>query len=408
MNRPLLEVADIIRRHGGEFLDLHGASVTSSQHRILRALVDCRTVALGGHVDECDSCGHRHPSYNSCRNRHCPKCHASATADWFDEHRDELLPVPYFHLVFTLPASLRGVALQNKRLIYGLLFEAASQTLLTIAADPKHLGASIGFSAVLHTWGQTLQFHPHLHCLVPGGGMAPDRSHWIPSRDKFFLPVKVLSRMFRGKFLALLERAKTRGKLQVHGAVAELREPARWRALINKLYRKAWVVYAKPPFGGAESGLKYLARYTHRIAIANERLISLQDGVVRFNWRDYADQSRQRMMTLQATEFIRRFLLHEIPSGFMRVRNYGFLANSSRAKNLERCRQLLAHESLNPPVPAPPPPGIAQESTAITESTEERVPRCPVCKVGTLRFLHDLAPLNDHPKQQRLPGMDSS
>lgn len=401
MVRPSLEVADIIHRHSDEFFSLHGGSVTSSQRRILRALVDCRTSALGGHLDECDSCGHQHPSYNSCRNRHCPKCHASATADWLDQHREMLLPVTYFHLVFTLPASLRALALHNKRVVYGALFQAASSTLLTIAADPKHLGARIGFLAVLHTWGQTLQFHPHLHCIVAGGGIAPDRSRWISSRDDYFLPVKVLSRLFRGKFLALIEKARQRGKLRLNGSIAELREPARWRALINKLYHKAWVVYAKPPFGGAESGLKYLARYTHRVAISNDRLVSLKDGRVQFSYKDYAHGDQQRLMSLDAAEFIRRFLLHELPKGFVRIRHYGFLANAGRAENLETCRRLLAYESTPSAVQEAP----AEETPA--DATDQPGPRCPVCRRGTLRYVRELIPLERDP-QHKLPGLDSS
>ena len=402
MARPPLEVADIIRRHGEDFFAVHGASVTSGQRRILRALVDCRTAALGGHLDACDTCGREHPSYNSCRNRHCPKCHANATAEWLDEHRAALLPVPYFHLVFTLPALLRGIALQNKRVVYGLLFDAAAQTLLTIAADPKHLGARLGFLAVLHTWGQTLQHHPHIHCVVPGGGISPDRSRWVPSGNEYFLPVKVLSRMFRGKFLASIQRAMSSGELQLHGSIEELRDPARWGALVTKLYRKEWIVYAKPPFGGAESVLKYLARYTHRIAIANERLISLENGRVQFGWKDYASDNRQRTMTLAASEFIRRFLQHELPSGFMRIRHYGYLANAGRAKNLELCRRLLPQEP-----PAAPAADIPQEAPSVTNDADPSERRCPACHRGTLRFVREIIPLNRNP-QQRLPGMDSS
>lgn len=402
MVRPPLEVADIIRRHGEDFLAVHGKSVTSAHHRILRALADCRTSALGGHLDVCDACGHEHPSYNSCRNRHCPKCHASATADWFDQRRDALLPVPYFHVVFTLPAQLRAIALRNKRVVYGLFFEAASQTLLTIAADPKHLGAQIGFFAILHTWGQLLQLHPHLHCIVPGGGIAPDRSRWVSTEADYFLPVKVLSRMFRGKFLALIQRVMADGKIQVPDSAAELREPARWRSLVTELYAKEWVVYAKPPFGGPESVLKYLARYTHRIAISNERLIALSDGRVTFGWKDYANDNRQRTTTIEATEFIRRFLLHEVPSGFMRIRHYGFLANASRTRNLELCRRLL-------PQPASPVEPI-QDSPAHTrasETPETPARQCPECKRGTLQFVRELLPLRST-HQQKLPGIDSS
>lgn len=399
MDRPHLEVAEIIRQHGEDFFAAHGASATSAHRRILRALVNCRTAALGGHLDECDSCGYRHPSYNSCRNRHCPKCHESATADWFDDHREDLLPVPYFHLVFTLPAELRAIALQNKRLVYGNLFQAASSTLLTVAADPKHLGAQIGFLAVLHTWGQLLELHPHVHCIVPAGGLSPDGSRWIAARGEYFLPVKVLSRLFRGRFLALIQRARESGKLELHGSVAGLRDPTAWRRLIDKLYRKEWVVYAKPPFGGAESVLKYLARYAHRIAISNDRLIALDHGRVTFSWKDYADEHRRRTTTLEAAEFIRRFLLHELPRGFVRVRHYGFLANASRAESLPLCRRLI-------PQPEVVPPAVPHESTTATADKEAPRP-CPICKRGILRFVHDLAAMPPH-EQRQLPGLDSS
>ena len=301
----------------------------------------CRTAALGGHVEECDRCGHQQIAYNSCRNRHCPKCQATAAAQWLEAREAELLPVEYFHVVFTLPAALGPIALQNPRVVYGLLFRAAAETLQQIAADPKHLGAEIGFLAVLHTWGQNLEHHPHVHCVVPGGGLSPDGSRWVACRPGFFLPVRVLSRVFRGKFLALLRAAFDQGKLSFHGKLGALADAGEFRRRLAASAQTEWVVYAKPPFGGPEQVLKYLARYTHRVAISNRRLVALEDGEVTFHWKDYAHGGGQKTMTLKAIEFIRRFLLHVLPSGFVRIRHYGFLANRVCREKLALCRALL-------------------------------------------------------------------
>src|ERR1035441_4826404 len=321
MSEHRLEVADVFRQYGEAFLKRWGHTVSPQQRKALRDIGACRTAALAGHIEQCDSCPHEVIAYNSCRNRSCPKCQSTARDRWLAERAKELLPVPYCHVVFTVPESLAMLILQNAQLVYGLLFRAVSQTLLEIAADPRHLGAQIGFLAVLHTWSQTLLHHPHIHCVVPAGGLAPDGSRWIPCRRKFFLPAKVLSRLFRGKFLALLRDAFARGELQFHGKLTPLRAPARFHAFLHPLQDAEWVVYAKPPFGGPEYVLKYLARYTHRVAISNGRLLRLENGRVTFQWRDSKDKNRIKAMTLDAVEFIRRFLLHILPPGFVKIRH---------------------------------------------------------------------------------------
>jgi hypothetical protein len=381
MIRPRLEVADILRRHGDAFLERYGGTLSSVQRRALRDIAACRTATMGGHVGVCDQCGYQQIAYNSCRNRHCPKCQATAAADWMEARKAELLPVEYFHVVFTLPATLGPIALQNPRVVYGLLFQAAAETLRRVAADPKHLGAEIGSLAVLHTWGQNLQHHPHLHCVVPGGGLAPDGSHWVACRPGFFLPVRVLSRVFRGKFLALLRSAFDRGKLVFHGKLASLADPGQFQRRLANAAKTEWVVYAKPPFGGPEQVLKYLARYTHRAAISNRRLISLEGDEVEFLWKDYADRRKRRTMTLKAIEFIRRFLLHVLPAGFVRVRHYGFLANRVCQEKLTLCRSLLAAGTVAA-VPTPEPTvGIETGANAST---------CPVCGRGRLVIIETL------------------
>ena len=343
MNRPTLEVADIIRQHGKDFIQSNRSRLTWQQLKVLRAIEHCRTAALGGHLDRCSGCGHRAISYNSCRNRHCPKCLTNARDRWLADRQKELLNVGYFHVVFTLPHELSRLALHNQKVVYQLLFQASAETLLEIAADPKHLGAQIGFLSVLHTWGQTLQHHPHIHCVIPAGGLSPDGTRWIhPRYNAFFLPVKVLSRVFRGKFVAGLKRALRRGELLFPGSLKALEGEKTFAAFLRKLFRKDWVVYAKPPFGGPEHVLHYLARYTHRVAISNHRLIQLTDGQVTFRWKDYAHGSKKRKMTITADEFLRRFLLHVLPKGFVRIRFFGFLANRRRRSQLAQCQQLLA------------------------------------------------------------------
>ena len=327
MSRPPLEVADVIRRHGQEFLDVRGSSITSAQMYVLKALAACRTAALGGHLEKCDHCEHERPAYNSCGNRHCPKCQQQATADWFDARQKEVLPVPYFHVIFTIPHLLARLALQNKKVVYNILFAAAAETLDEVAADPKHLGAKIGFVTVLHTWGQNLLEHPHLHCMVPGGGLSPDEASWVPCKQTknpkngskhFFLPVKLLSHRFRQKFLDRLRKAQQEGRLRFHGSLAHLKNQNAFDQLMSQVFAVKWSVFAQPPLANVRTDkpqhiVKYLARYTHRVAISNHRLIELKNGKVTFRWKNYRQSNQWQLMTLDAVEFIRRFLLHVLP-----------------------------------------------------------------------------------------------
>jgi len=337
-----VEVADVLHAQGDRFVERH-PWLSVQQRTVLRALRRCRTAALGGHVDHCGTCGHRAVSYNSCRNRHCPKCQAQARQRWLSARERELLDVSYVHVVFTLPHALVPLCHRNAALVYKLLFQASAATLLEVAADPRHLGAAIGFLSILHTWGQTLVRHPHVHCVVPAGGFSPDRQRWIrPQYAGFFLPVKILSRVFRGKFVAALRRAYERDELDLAGATASLRDPTGWRAFVNGLFDTDWVVYAKPAFGGAAAVLRYLGRYTHRVAISNHRLIDFDGERVTFQWKDYAHGDQWRMMTLSALEFLRRFVQHILPRGFVRIRQFGFLANACRTASLTRARTLLA------------------------------------------------------------------
>lgn len=337
-----LELADIFRRHGDAYRQDYAGHLGRVERRVMSAVELCRTAELGGHSEVCTSCGLIRCAYNSCRNRHCPKCQGQARADWLAARQAEVLPVPYFHVVFTLPAPVAEIAFQNKTTVYAILFRAAAETLRTIAADPKHLGAEIGVVAVLHTWGQNLHHHPHIHCVVPGGGPALDGTRWIACRPGFFLPVRVLSRLFRRLFLEDLQAAFDSGDLGFFGELAELAEPSAFARRLAELRRVEWIVYAKPPFGGPEQVLAYLGRYTHRVAIANSRLVSLADGRVGFRWKDYRHHGKSKVMTLDADEFIRRFLLHTLPDGFHRIRHYGLLANGHRAEKLALCRKLLA------------------------------------------------------------------
>ena len=352
MTRPPWEVADVIRKTGSKFLERYRQSLTWAQAKVLTAIVRCRTAALGGHRDRCLRCGYQAISYNSCRNRHCPKGQTNAREKWLHQRQQELLPVDYYHLVFSIPHTLVPLVWQNKKVLFTLLFEAAAATLLEVAADPKHLGAEIGFLSILHPWGQTLQPHPHLHCVVPGGGLSPDHQRWIASRVHFFLPVKVLSRVFRGKFVDGLRRAARAGQLTFHGECLPLANPQAFAAFLRTLFQEDWVVYAKPPFGGPEHVLQYLARYTHRVAISNHRLLDVSDSHVTFRWKDYAHHSRPRTMTLTGEEFLRRFVQHVLPKGFPRIRYFGGLANRRRSQLLPRCRLLLAQ--VPPAIPLAP------------------------------------------------------
>lgn len=346
--RPAAEVGQVIREYGEAFSAQHGGWLTATQRKALRDLAQCRTAALGGHIERCLDCGHERIAYNSCRNRHCPKCQALARARWLEREAKLLLPVPYYHVVFTLPAELSDLALANPRALYEALFTAAAATLREVAANPKRLGARIGVLAVLHTWGQNLHHHPHLHCVCTGGGLACGKrgdiamsARWVSCRPGFFLPVRVLSRLFRGKYLALLRDLAAKGHLRFPSKLATVAEPKAFATWLAPLYRKDWVVYAKRPFGGPAQVLKYLARYTHRVAISNHRLVHLADGRVTFRYKDYAADSEQKAMTLSAVEFLRRFVQHVLPKGFVKLRHYGLLANRDREARLVECRRLL-------------------------------------------------------------------
>jgi hypothetical protein len=346
--RPTLEVADVFRRHGETFRVHHGAHLGRVERRVMAAIEACRTPVLGGHVEQCIDCGFVRCAFNSCRNRHCPKCQGLARAAWLEARQAELLPVPYFHVVFTLPVAAAEIAFQNKRVVYAILFRAAAEAMRDVAADPRHLGAEIGSVALLHSWGQTMTYHPHLHCIVPAGGLSVDQTRWVRCRPSFFLPVRVLSRRFREVFVTRLRAAFAAGELRFSGALTALTEPAVFAERLAVLLGVEWVVYAKPPFAGPESVLAYLGRYTHRVAIANSRLTRLTDGDVDFTWKDYRDHGKTKVMTLNADEFIRRFLLHTVPDGFHRIRHIGFLANGHRTEKLALCRRLLAAPTPEP------------------------------------------------------------
>jgi hypothetical protein len=381
---PTLELAEIFRQHGPAYRQAHPLPV--HHRRVMRAIEACRTPELGGVVEFCDHCQHTHTRYRSCRDRHCPKCQGAARQKWLRQRTAELLPIPYFHVVFTLPEPIAAIALQNQKSLYRILFRITAQTLLSVAADPKRLGVESGFFCVLHTWGQNLHFHPHLHCVVPGGGLAPGGQHWIHGRRHFFLPVKVLSRRFRSLFLQALRKAYDAGQLQFLGELQSLSDPQAFAAYLAPLERSEWVVYAKPPFGGPQYVIEYLGRYTHRVAISNRRLRSLQNGQVTFQWKDYRDGGTSKPMTLSAEEFIRRFLQHVLPSGFPRIRYYGFLANPHRARKLALCRQLLATAASA----LLPTPGQCQEFARTLATPKPRL--CPQCGIGVLAVIQFLEP----------------
>jgi len=342
MTRPPLEVADLIRTAGTPFIERNRQWLRWTHIKVLLAIVRCRTAALGGHIDACTRCGYRAAiSYNSCRNRHCPKCQTGARERWIQARRRELLPSPYVHVVFTLPPQLASLALQNKKVIYGLLLRASAETLLEVARNPRHLGAEIGFFSVLHTWNQKLQLHPHVHCVIAAGGLSSDGTRWIRSRPRFFLPIQVLRRVFRGKFVAGLKSAFQRKQLHLSGNLACLAQPKIFASWLRPLFRKDWIVYAKPPFGGPEYVLHYLGRYTHRVAISNHRLVAFEDGAVTFRWRDSPHNNEQKLMALSLDEFLRRFLLHLLPKGFVRIRHFGFLASRRRTQLLPLCLAAL-------------------------------------------------------------------
>lgn len=369
MSEARLEVADVFRQHGEEFLDRWGDVLSRQQLQAFRDISACRTAALGTCVQQCDHCLHQSVEYRSCRNRHCPKCHSRARDQWLAERAEEILPVPYAHVIFTLPHQLAPLALQNPRVVYGILFHAVAQSLSEMAADPKRLGVRIGFLAVLHTWNQRLEHHPHIHCVVPAGGLSLDGKRWrTPRKLSFFLPVKPLGHLFRGKFLAFLLEAFLTSRLDFYGQLREFAHPVRFEDWINELKQVEWVVYAKPPFGGPEQVLRYLARYTHRVAISNGRLLGMEEGRVRFRWRDSRNGNQIKEMSLDAVEFIRRFLMHVLPSGFVKIRHFGFLSNRNRKTMVQHCRRLL-------------PPSLM----LIRAPAKPRL--CPVCHTGHLHLV---------------------
>jgi hypothetical protein len=390
MPRQALEVADIFRAQGPAWRRARAGHLSLGQLKVMSAIEACRTAALGGHVARCEDCAHTRIAYNSCRNRHCPKCQGAAAKDWLTARQAELLPVPYYHVVFTLPAPIADIAYQNKAVVYGILFKAAAETLITIAADPKHLGARVGLTAVLHSWGSALTHHPHLHMIVPGGGISLDGERWVSCRPGFFLPVRVLSRLFRRLFLDQLAAAHHAGRLRFFGEHRHLAEAQAFARTLRPLRKAEWVVYAKRPFAGPEAVLAYLSRYTHRVAIANSRLIALDHTGVTFKWKDYRakGRSRQKLMTLAPGEFIRRFLIHVLPSGFHRIRHYGLFANGGRAENLARARALLAVETRQdqpepvmaadePPSLSIPCPSCGGRMIIIETFEHNRAPRAP-------------------------------
>ncbi|MBV8570920.1 MAG: IS91 family transposase [Acidobacteriaceae bacterium] len=369
MHGPPLEVADLVRSAGRDFIERNRSWLNRLHLKVLTAIERCRTAALGGHLDQCVRCGYRAISFNSCRNRHCPKCQANARDRWLEARQRELLPTRYVHVVFTLPHELAPLALQNKRVMYDLLFRISAETLLEIARDPKHLGSEIGFFSVLHSWNQKLEHHPHIHCVVPAGGLAPDHTHWIPSQRKFFLPGDVLAEVFRGKFREALEEAFANGKLGFYGSMKTFARPKAFAQLLRLTFRKKWVVYLKRPFGGPEHALRYLGCYTHRVAISNHRLVSFADDQVTFRWRDSKHGNKRRLMSLHVNEFLRRFLLHMLPPGFVRIRHFGFLSTRNRSKLLPICVRLLEAASGQP----------VKERTSHAEETHPSW-LCPRCK----------------------------
>ena len=381
-------MADVFRRYGAAYRQAHDASLSLAQRRVMTAIEVCRTAVLGGHVERCDACGHQRIFYNSCRNRHCNKCQSLARADWIEDRLAEILETQYFHVVFTVPEEIAAIAYQNKRVVYGILFRATAETLRVIASDPKHLGAELGFFAVLHTWGQNLLHHPHLHCVIPGGGLSPDGSRWISCRNNFFLPVRVLSRLFCRLFLEHLQVAFDSGQLQFFSALQELQQEHAFSSYLAPLRNAEWVVYAKRPFAGPQQVLDYVGRYTHRVAISNNRLLDIENGQVSFTWKDYRDNNRQKIMPLSAAEFIRRFLLHVLPDGFQRIRYYGFLSNRYRQQKLAQCRQLLGMPT---PEDTPDQSSPAQDyRDRYEELTGSSLRACPACHQGRMVLLEAL------------------
>jgi hypothetical protein len=401
MDRPRIEVAEVFRRYGEAYRNEHDGSLSRAQRRVMSAVEVCRTAALGGHVEECDNedCRHQRISYNSCRNRHCPKCQSLARAEWIEDREAEVLDCEYFHVVFTVPEEIAAIAYQNKRVVYGILFQAAAETLRTIAADSKHLGAEIGFFGVLHTWGQNLLHHPHLHFVVAGGGIAPEGDRWISCRSGFFVPVRVLSRLFRRLFLEALQKAFDSGKLKFFSSLESLQDRKAFIRYLAPVRKAEWVVYAKPPFAGPQQVLDYVGRYTHRVAISNDRLLDIENGEVRFRWKDYRDNNRQKTLMLTADEFIRRFLLHVLPDGFQRIRYYGFLGNRYRKQKLARCRQLLGMPENERPETDP----SSDYRDLYEELTGSSLWKCPVCHKGCMHVIGVLESADKRPPMTEGP-----
>jgi hypothetical protein len=389
MECPHLEVGEVFRRYGETYRQQHAGSLSRDQLRVMTAIERCRTEALGGHLEQCDQCKFERMAYHSCRNRHCPKCQSLARAQWIEDRQSELLDTQYFHVVFTLPEEIAAIAYQNKKVMYNILFRATSETLRTIAADPQHLGAEIGFFAVLHSWGQNLMFHPHLHCVVPGGGISPNGERWIPCRPDFFLSVRVLSRLFRRLLLEYLEMAFDQGQLKFFSSLQELKDRKALLRYLAPLRKKEWVVYAKKPFAGPQQVLNYVGRYTHRVAISNNRILNIENGKVTFSYKDYRDGSQQKTMTLSADEFIRRFLLHVLPDGFHRIRYYGFLGNRYREEKLEKCRQLLGMVPREPDSPQVAELDYRDRYEALTDSS---LRECPACHRGRMILIGEIPP----------------
>jgi len=379
-------VAEIFRQHGPAYIESH--RLPRNHLRVMHAIEVCRTAALGGHKDKCDNCGHLEISYNSCRNRHCPKCQTLRKEKWIAARNEDLLPIEYFHVVFTIPSELNLLVSMNQKVLYDLLFRSASETLTELANDPKHLGAKIGVIGILHTWGQNLMDHPHVHCVVTGGGISPDGERWLSCRKGFFIPVRVMSSLFRGKFLDLLNKYFKRGDLAFSGCINHLKAPGAFASFKNQLYHKKWVVYCKPPFDGVTGVLQYLGRYTHRIAISNNRIIAIRDGKVSFLWRDYANGNRQKIMTLQADEFIRRFLIHVLPTRFVRIRHFGLLANRNRKDNIAVCRNIIGVDK--PIIKKEVKPETWQEQLLRICGID--VTTCPICQKGKMFRMAPLLP----------------
>jgi len=393
VDRPKPELAHIFRRYGEAYRQKFGASLSTAQRRVMTAIEVCRTAALGGHVEVCDRCGHQRIWYNSCSDRHCPKCQSLARAQWIQDRQSEVLDTEYFHVVFTVPEEIANIGLQNKRTVYGILFRATAETLQTIAADPQHLGAGIGFFAVLHTWGQNLLHHPHLHCVVPAGGLSPDGTRWVSCRPGFFLPVRVLSRLFRHLFLKYLKDAFDSGQLQFFGSIEKLRDAHEFHSYVAPLKHTEWVVYAKPPFAGPQQVLDYVGRYTHRVAISNNRLLDIEQDRVTFHYQDYRHNHRQETMTLSAEEFIRRFLIHVLPDGFQRIRYYGFLSNRHREEKLVLCRQLLGMPVVDPQTAPGDQPSDYDFDELYEKLTGSSLRQCPICHEGRMVVVEILAPV---------------